>query len=101
MMIYLAISMVLLGFIGLILGAERPNIMAVIGPIEGILLAVFWIIKKVKGDDYPSTYCDDTCPACGGSKKVKFTVGLGRHCLVPSYMEVSCSNFVGSGKRRG
>ena len=98
-MIYLSIALMIFGLTGLILAAlENYNAANAIAWIVGILLIVFWVIKKLRDDDSPSTYCGDTCSDCGGSgKKVKFTVGLGQHGNVPAYTEVSCPKCGGKG----
>ncbi len=98
-MIYLSIPMMVVGLLGIIFGAcgyyDAANVAAW---IAGLLLIIFWTIIKVGENQDPSTYCGDTCPACGGrGTKVEFTVGLGPHGNVPAYTEVNCPKCGGKG----
>ena len=101
-MIYLCIAMMVCGISCFMLGATKHYDGAgVMGWISGILLVVFFLVKRQSENGNYDTYDGNTCGQCGGSgKQVKFTVGLGQgqHGNVPAYTEVSCPRCDGKGR---
>lgn len=98
--IAMIVAMIVVGFIGITTAAQGNYDAADKWAwVSGILLVVYWIIKKLKDEDYSSTYYENACGECGGSgKKVKYTVGLGQHGNVPAYTEITCPKCGGKGR---
>ena len=99
-MIYLCIAMMVCGISSFMLGATKHYDGAgVMSWISGILLVVFFLVKRQSENGNHDTYCENTCGQCGGSgKQVTFTVGISQNSNVPAYTEVSCPRCDGKGR---